>query len=298
MTDQEGGDGGEQRLAQDIDRAVKKSLRWPETIMAAFTVVIAVATIANVAIVHGQLAQMEGAGADAHNLAIATANFASAMNTQADNTARLIGSASHSATAAQESATTASSQLVEMRIEQRPVVYIADPVLRMTNEAIEGVGLFQLPSAQRKERFVNINLLIGNSGSSQTERFQMVNSCPKALYVKLPTEPFSLFKWDESHPVRTVIAPKQVVEMAGCRLSQTDILAIEQGIVHQYLVGEIRYGDRIVKGRPYVTQFARELIFTSGADNMDHVEGRAVGVGSHNCNDGDCKAGNAVHRRL
>ena len=76
-----------------IERAVGRSLRWPETIMAAFTVVIACAAIA-------QWHEMSASGIDTHALASDTQNLASAAAQQANEMSSVASAGEAEASAA------------------------------------------------------------------------------------------------------------------------------------------------------------------------------------------------------
>ena len=88
--------------------------------------------------------------------------------------------------------------------------------------------------------------------------------------------------------VHQVIAPKQVIAVLGCNLTAEDVLNIQTGIIHEYLLGEARYGDRSNAGQPYVSQFAAELHVTDGWNDINKFKGFTLGVGQHNCTDEDC----------
>ena len=103
------------------------------------TIILGLCAVANVIIIGLQLHEMHSGGIDTHNLAIATADFASAMKRQAKNTSRLVAATEISAKAARDAAkaaqgqaaatvTTASEQFHAAKIEadsRRPVAAIS-----------------------------------------------------------------------------------------------------------------------------------------------------------------------------
>lgn len=140
-------------------------------------------------------------------------------------------------------------QLRETQSDQRPIIYLASPVTKVIDRINEpACCIWQIPSAQNKERIVSISFLLGNSGNSQTQRLKIFTQCTRVgSTVTQSSEPFSLFKWNETRSMPEVIGPKQIKEIAGiagCELTGEDVLNFQMGVIHEYLLGEIRYGDR------------------------------------------------------
>lgn len=173
---------------------------------------------------------------------------------------------------------------------QRAIVYLQGVTTRLSTKVNEpACCVFNLPSVQNREQVIAVAFLVGNSGDSQTQRLKIVTRCVPTGPAKQPDEPFTWFKWDDSKAVQQVIAPKQVIAVEGCFLTQEDLLNFQMGITHEYLLGEVRYGDRPDRGQPFVTQLAQELHVTDGWNDITKFRGFTLGVGQHNCTDDDCQ---------
>ncbi len=181
-----------------------------------------------------------------------------------------------------------------MHAQQRAIVYLGAVGYRLDTRSLEPpCCIWNLPSAQQTEQVVQFSFAFGNSGNSDTKRLVVSTQCVRKGPPAQPEEPFSLFKWDDNEARPLTIAPKQTVIVrggAGCTLTQDEVFDFRMGIVHLYVVGEARYGDRFDEGRPFVTQFAFEMSVLAGEDDLSKFSASGLAVGRHNCTDDDCES--------
>jgi hypothetical protein len=149
-----------------------------------------------------------------------------------------------------------------MREGQRPFVYLEKVDWHYTTK--EGaVSMLPLLGAggygRSTKSVVEITIHMTNSGGTEAASVAVYYTCAP---IPATTEPFDVFKWDESKAVRQPIGPKQSIEFAQCaELSSDDVTNNAMGLVPRYIIGEARYSDR--DGRRW-TQFAQELRFFGG----------------------------------
>ena len=115
-------------ITASVSTAVDRSLRWPETIMAVFTVVIACVAVA-------QCNEMKSGGIDTHNLAKATQNLAVAASDQVTEDKLLATTAASQADAARHQATSMES-LAETNKGQLKAALASANAARATADAL------------------------------------------------------------------------------------------------------------------------------------------------------------------
>jgi hypothetical protein len=172
----------------------------------------------------------------------------------------------------------------------RAFVYFDRVVLDIEDRDVTadtGGAIFNLPGSEGK--VVYIRFLLNNSGATATRNLRIVLDCQQ-LGVKDPRarEPFSVFRWDDAVSVPEIIGPKQTIEIGPCGATFETILNAQIGIVPIYLMGEIRYQDRVVPWAHHVTRFSQQLIITEFSPERGVISAKTRSVGRNNCADEDC----------
>jgi hypothetical protein len=151
------------------------------------------------------------------------------------------------------------------------------------------ITVFNLPISAGKAIFIRFSLT--NSGNTATRNMRAILDCRPIPYGdKSRNEPFSLFHWDDKIAVPEIIGPKQTIEIGPCGATPEAILNAQMGIAPIYLMGEIRYQDRVIPWAQHVTQFSQEMAVLEFDTHTATIIAKTRGVGRHNCADEDCPA--------
>jgi hypothetical protein len=131
-----------------------------------------------------------------------------------------------------------------------------------------------------------------NNGNVSTKNFKSLVSCVSVPAVK--TEPFELFKWNESDAIPDALGPKQKRNVGSpeCQLVTHDMIRdIQFGKSFMYLLGEVQYRDRIDPKSLHKTRISQQLYVSAVSTDekgVMHFLRSMESRGRNNCTDEDC----------
>jgi hypothetical protein len=173
------------------------------------------------------------------------------------------------------------------RAQLRAFVYIDKPIFQVLNIAEpEGFGVWNMPGSLGKG--VSVSLTLINSGETAAMPLKVVVDCPFIMVSpQVPTDPYSLFKWEDKKAISYAIGPKQSVTIGPCiELKPDDALNVGMRIRRQYILADVIYQDVIDPSIRHETQFAHEMIILNPSFTDFSATSRPAG--QHNCADEAC----------
>ena len=172
-------------------------------------------------------------------------------------------------------------------VSQRAFIYIEAPKIH--------VSIDQRDNGTEQVVFTS---LLANSGNTPTKDLHTYIRCAPAIEA-LP-EPWVLLYREKLEGVPEVIGPHQTV-FADCALKVSQLIDIQSGRLHGYLMGEILYHDGIDKTAIHRTQFSWEMVDVNvvpallrppymqvGPSSVNSIFIKYKPIGKHNCADDDC----------
>jgi hypothetical protein len=138
------------------------------------------------------------------------------------------------------------------------------------------------------EKVIGVSLGITNSGNIPPRNLKFAVACPPRDAAQAISDPFSLFSPDFSTALRENVGPKQVVRLGACSLHADEVLAVQSGKTHRYVVAEAIYQDRLTPGMR-ITRFSAQIFFSNFSDADHPFNWNSESRGNNNCTDEDCE---------
>jgi len=140
-------------------------------------------------------------------------------------------------------------------------------------------------------KVIGIFFNVVNSGNVPTQQFRSMILCKQITSAEYREDPFDFFKWDESKAISDVFRPKQKGGIGYCNVKPSDLPEIQFGRTLMYLLGEVRYHDRIDPKPLHRTRISQQFFVSHvgvDADGLSHFNQSTDARGRNNCSDEDC----------
>jgi hypothetical protein len=145
-----------------------------------------------------------------------------------------------------------------------------------------------------KTKVVAVIIPLANSGATPTSGLKLTVRCVE--HGAELREPWVVFHQEEATHFPMVIPPRAPPVDTYCSFLASELPQIQDGTLHEYVMGDITYVDKLDPGIRHVTQFTYELVDvthgtttpTDGTAPVEFIHGKFETRGMHNCTDDDC----------